>query len=99
MTHLPPSPSRHRLAVLAAAFGLALLTMPVAHAFTFEGQSNTSNDGAARYHRSRSALLGDGPATTSTGQHTIQFGGQTRPATSATIPIRCSTNGRPGDGR
>ena len=74
MTHLPPSPSRHRLAVLAAAFGLALLTMPVAHAFTFEGQSNTSNDGAARITEPEARFSGTGPATTiKQGNTTIQF--------------------------
>ena len=52
MKHLPPSPSRHRLAVLAAAFGLVLLAAPAApaaHAFTIDDQSNTNNDGTARY--------------------------------------------------
>jgi hypothetical protein len=43
----PLYPSRHQMAVLAAAFGLALLAAPAAHAFTMEGVSNS--DGSAKF--------------------------------------------------
>ena len=101
MTHLPPSPSRHRLAVLAAAFGLALLTMPVAHAFTFEGQGDTSNDGAARITDPEARFSGTGPATTiKQGNTTIQFGGQMGSFDQRYNSNRMfEPNGRPGDGR
>ena len=39
MKHLPPSSPRHCLAVLAAAFGLAVLMAPAAQAFTIDNQS------------------------------------------------------------
>ena len=70
MKHLPPA--RHRLAVLAAAFGLALLAAPAAHAFTIEGQSNTDSDGTARYTSPDARFLGTG-----TGQTTLQEGNAT----------------------
>jgi parvulin-like peptidyl-prolyl isomerase len=80
MKHLPPSPLRHRLAVLAAAFGLALLAAPAAHAFTIEDQSNTNsnNNGAARYSDpdARFSGSGNGQTTIQQGNTTLRFGGQ-----------------------
>jgi hypothetical protein len=89
------------LAALATAFGLALLTMPVAHAFTFEGQGNTSNDGAARITDPEARFSGAGPATTiKQGNTTIQFGGQTGSFDQRYNSNRMfDPNGRPGDGR
>jgi hypothetical protein len=71
MKHL--SPSRHRLAVLAAAFGLVLLAAPAAHAFTIDDQSNTNSDGSARYADPDARFSGSG----SNGQTTIQQGNTT----------------------
>ena len=78
MKHLPPSPSRNRLAVLAAAFGLALLAAPAAHAFTIEDQSNTNGDGTARYvdPDARFSGSGNGQTTIQQGNTTLRFGGQ-----------------------
>jgi hypothetical protein len=78
MKHLPPSPSRHRLAVLAAAFGLALLAAPAAHAFTIDDQSNTNSDGSARYADpdARFSGSGNGQTTIQQGNTTLRFGGQ-----------------------
>jgi hypothetical protein len=78
MTHLPPSPSRQRLAVLAAAFGLALLAAPAAHAFTIDDQSNTNPDGSARYTDpdSRFSDSGNGQTKLQQGNTTFRFGGQ-----------------------
>ena len=70
MKHLPPA--RHRLAVLAAAFGLALLAAPAAHAFTIDNQANTNSDGSARYSDPDARFSGSG-----TGQTTIQQGNTT----------------------
>ena len=101
MRHLPPSPSRHRLAVLAGAFGLVLLTMPVAHAFTFEGQSNTNNDGAARFTDPEARFSGTGPATTiQQGNTTLRYGGQMGSFDQRYNPNRMfEPNPRPGDDR
>ena len=76
MKHLPPSPSRHRLAVLAAAFGLALLAAPAAHAFTIDDQSNTNSDGSARYADpdARFSGSGNGQTTIQQGNTTLRFG-------------------------
>jgi hypothetical protein len=78
MKHLSPSPSRHRLAVLAAAFGLVLLAAPAAHAFTIDDQSNTNSDGSARYADpdERFSGSGNGQSTIQQGNTTIRFGGQ-----------------------
>ena len=57
MTHFP---SRHRLAVLAAAFGLAALAAPAAQAFTMDNQANTNADGSARYADPDIVVLGGG---------------------------------------
>jgi hypothetical protein len=78
MKHLPPSPSRHSLAVLAAALGLALLAAPAAHAFTIDDQSNTNSDGSARYADpdARFSGSGTGQTTIQQGNATLRFGGQ-----------------------
>ena len=75
MKHL--SPSQRRLAVLAAAFGLAVLAAPVAHAFTIDDQSNTAPSGGARYTDPDERFSGNGPAQTiQQGNTTLRFGGQ-----------------------
>lgn len=104
MKHSPPSPSRHRLAVPAAAFGLALLIAPAAHAFTIDDQSNTNSDGTARYTdpdaRFSGAGSGSGQTTIRQGNTTFRFGGQM-----GTFDQRYDSNrmfdplGRPGDNR
>ena len=102
MKHLPPSPSRHRLAVLAAAFGLALLAAPAAHAFTIDDQSNTNSDGSARYADpdARFSGSGNGQTTIQQGNTTLRFGGQ-----QGTFDQRYNPNqffdsiSRPGAGR
>ena len=102
MKHLPPSPSRHRLAVPAAAFGLALLIAPAAHAFTIDDQSNTNSDGTARYTDpdARFSNSGNGQTTIRQGNTTFRFGGQM-----GTFDQRYDSNrmfdplGRPGDNR
>jgi hypothetical protein len=78
MKALLSSPSRQRLAMLAAAFGLALLAAPAAHAFTIDEQSNTNSDGSARYTDpdSRFSGTGNGQTTLKQGNTTIRFGGQ-----------------------
>ncbi len=78
MKHLPPSPPRHRLAMLAAAFGLSLLAAGAAHAFTIDNQSNANSDGSARYADPDARFSGssDGKTTIRQGNTTIQFGGQ-----------------------
>lgn len=92
MKHSPLFPSRHQVAVLAIALGLALLAAPKvvgkfvgsAHAFTFEGQSNTSSDGAAKYTdpvdpKSRLDSSGSG-TTVRQGNTTFQFGPAEQPS-------------------
>jgi hypothetical protein len=80
MKHLPPSASRRRLAVFAAAFGLALLAAPVAHAFTIDNQSGTNSDGSARYtdpdERFSNSTSGNGQTVIKQGNTTLRFGGQ-----------------------
>ena len=78
MKHLLPSSSRHRLPVLAAAFGLTLLAMPAAHAFTIDDQSNTNSDGTARYTDpdERFSGSGNGQTTIQQGNDTLRFGNQ-----------------------
>jgi len=103
MKHLPPSPPRHRLAVLAAAFGLALLATPAAHAFTIDNQSNTNSDGSARYVDPDERFSGSG---SNNGQTTIQQGNTTfRFGQQGSFNQRYNSNnmfdplGRPGDSR
>ena len=101
MKHLPPCSSRHRLAVLAAAFGLALLAAPAAHAFTIDNQSNTNSDGTARYTDpdARFSNPGNGQTTIQQGNTTFRFGQQ------GSFGQRYDSNrmfdplGRPGDNR
>ena len=92
MKHLPPSPSRHRLAVLAAAFGLAVLAAPVAHAFTIDDQSNTNSDGRARYADPDARFSGAGSGRPRSSRATPPSSSAARWArsTSATIPTGCS---------
>jgi hypothetical protein len=102
MKHLPPSPSHHRLAVLAAAFGLALLAAPVAHAFTIEDQSNTNSNGTARYSDpdARFSGSGNGQTTIQQGNTTLRFGGQQGSFDQRYNPNRMfDPNGRPDDNR
>ena len=108
MKHLPPCSSRHRLAVLAAAFGLVLLAAPAAHAFTIDNQSNTNNDGTARYTDPDARFSGsgsgsgsgNGQTTLQQGNTTFRFGGQ-----QGSFDQRYDSNrmfdplGRPGDNR
>ena len=80
MKHLPPSASGRRLAVFAAAFGLALLAAPVAQAFTIDNQSGTNSDGSARYtdpdQRFSNSSSGNGQTVIKQGNTTLRFGGQ-----------------------
>ena len=71
------SPSHHRLALLAAACGLAVLVAPAAHAFTIDQQSNTTSNGSARYSDPDERFSGSGSGQTiQQGNTTIRFGGQ-----------------------
>ncbi|HEY4982406.1 MAG TPA: hypothetical protein VII24_10850 [Pseudolabrys sp.] len=79
MNLLPLCRSRHRIAVLVTAFGLALAAAPVAHAFTFDDQSNTNSDGSAKYvdpDRQGSRFGTGGGTTLRQGNTTFQFGPQ-----------------------
>jgi hypothetical protein len=75
MPHSPSSP-RRRLAVLAAAFGLAVLIAPAAHAFTIDNEANTTSNGTARYSDpdSRFSNSANGPTVYKQGNATLQFG-------------------------
>jgi hypothetical protein len=65
----------HRLAVFAAAFGLAVLAAPAAHAFTMDNNSNTTVDGSARYADPDQRFSNtDGQTTMRQGNTTMQFG-------------------------
>jgi hypothetical protein len=76
MKHLP----HHRLAILAAAFGLALLATPAARAFTMDNSSNTNADGSARYTDPDEKFSGsssnNGQTVLKQGNTTFHFGGQ-----------------------
>ena len=101
MTQLPSSPSRHRLAVLAAAFGLAMLAAPAAQAFTMDNQANTNADGSARYTDPDARFSGNGDDKTviRQGNTTFQFGqGQSFEQKYSTDHL-FNPNGRPGDDR
>jgi len=77
MNLLPLCWSRHRIAVLVIAFGLALTAAPVAHAFTFDDQSNTNSEGSAKYVDPDSRFSGSGNSGQTTikqGNTTLQFG-------------------------
>jgi hypothetical protein len=101
MKHLPSSPSRHRLAVLVAAFGLALLAMPAAHAFTIDDHSNTNSDGTARYTDpdERFSGSGNGQTTLQQGKATLRFGSQPSFDQRYSPNQMFEPNARPGDDR
>ena len=67
-----------RLAVIAAACGLALLAAPAAHAFTLENQGATDQGAAARLNPDNKFNADNNKTTIKQGNTTIQFGG--RPA-------------------
>jgi len=68
------------LSLAAAAFGLSLMGVPTAHAFTLDNQSNTSSVGTARYSDPDEHFSNDGSRKTTiqNGNATLQFGGQTQ---------------------
>lgn len=73
MSHL----TSRLLAAVAAVFGLIVLTVPAAHAFTIDDQSNTNASGGARY-ADPDAKFNSGDKRTSTiqqGNATFHFGG------------------------
>jgi ABC-type phosphate transport system substrate-binding protein len=76
MKQLPHS----RLAILAAAFGLALLAAPAARAFTMDNQSNVSPNGGARYTDPDEQFSGagsnNGQSVYKQGNTTFHFGSQ-----------------------
>jgi hypothetical protein len=76
MKHSPLCLSRHQIAMLAAALGLSLLAAPVAHAFTLEGQSDTSSGGSAKYTdpADPKSRLDSSGTTLRQGNATFQFG-------------------------
>jgi hypothetical protein len=110
---LPFSSSRYQLAVLAAAFGLALLAAPKfvdsAHAFTMEGQSNTNADGSTKFgdpddRVTRFGSGGNGSGTTlRQGNTTFQFGPVQQDSGDARFKSDADRMfnplGRPGDAR
>lgn len=100
MTHLP-SPSRHRLAVLAAAFGLVVLAAPAAQAFTIDNQANSNTDGTARYTDpdARFSGGGDGQTVIRQGNTTIHFGQGQSFEQKYNTDRMFNPNGRPGDDR
>jgi hypothetical protein len=70
---------RHGLAVLAAAFGLALLAAPLAHAFTFENESTSNPDGTSKFSDPEQQVShfsgqGSGQTTIREGNTTLTFG-------------------------
>jgi len=79
MKHPPLSPSRSRLAILAAVFGFMLAAASAAHAFTIDNQSNTHSDGSARYTDPDEQFSGTGTGNNQTilrqGDATLRFGG------------------------
>lgn len=100
MTHLPPS-SQRRLALLAAAFGLAALAAPAAQAFTMDNQANTNANGAARYTDpdERFSGSGDGQTVLRQGNTTFQFGQPQSFEQKYSTDRMFNPNGRPGDDR
>ena len=101
MTYFPLSPSRHRLAVLAAALGLAVLAAPAARAFTIDNRANTNADGSARYTDpdARFSGNGDGQTIIRQGDTTIHFGQGQSFEQKYNTDRMFNPNGRPGDGR
>jgi hypothetical protein len=101
MTYMPPSPSRRRLAILAAIFGLTVLAAPAVQAFTLDNQANTNADGTARYTDpdERFSGGGDGQTVIRQGNSTFQFGqGQSFDQRYSTDNL-FDPNGRLGNGR
>lgn len=96
-------PSHRLLAVFAAAFGLALMAAPVAHAFTLDSNANTGSNGAARYTDPDEQFSGSGsgPGTTiHNGNATFQFGAANQQSDDhASINRMFDPLGRPGDAR
>lgn len=69
------TPFASRLAVIAAAGGLALLAASVAHAFTIEYQGATDQAAAARLDQDRKfSNSGNSQSTFKQGNTTFQFG-------------------------
>lgn len=104
MKQSPLRPSHRLLAIFAAGFGLALMTMPAARAFTLDGNANTNANGTARYTDPDAQFSGSsgGQGTTiHNGNATFHFG----PANQQQSDDRSSINrmfdplGRPGDPR
>jgi hypothetical protein len=102
-------PSHRLLTVFAAGFGLALVAMPTAHAFTLDGNANTNSDGTARYTDPDAQFSGSGSGSGSGGQGTTIHNGNATfhfgPANQQQSDDRSSINrmfdplGRPGDPR
>jgi len=100
MKHLPSS-TRHRLAMLATGLGLVLWSVPAAHAFTIDNQSNTNADGSARYTDPDAQFSSgsNGQTTFHAGGATFQFG-QGQSFDQRYNPSNLfNPNGRPGDDR
>lgn len=72
------TPFASRLALIAAACGLALLAAPAAHAFTIENQGATDQAAAARLDPDRKFSSDNAQSTIKQGNTTLQFGA--RPA-------------------
>lgn len=104
MTHVPMFSQRRRMAALAAAFGLAVLAAPAAHAFTLDNQSNSNADGSAKFYdpddrlQSRFGGTNDG-RTVRDGNTGLQFGtsGNGRMSDEAVKNQMFDPLGRPGD--
>ena len=65
-----------RLAMIAAACGLAMLAAPAAHAFTIEDHGATDQGAAARLNPDNKFNADNGKTTVKQGNTTIQFGAQ-----------------------
>jgi hypothetical protein len=104
MKHLPLRLSHHRLAIFAAAFGLALLAVPAAHAFTLDGNANTTPSGTPRFtdpdEQFSGTSTGGSTTTYRQGTTTFRFGNS-----NSQMDDRASVNrmfdplGGPGDPR
>ena len=93
--------SPRRLAVLAAAFGLALFAASAARAFTIDNQSNSNADGSARYTDPDARFSGsaDGKTVIRQGNTTLQFGGTQSFEQKYSTDRMFNPIGRPGDDR
>ena len=104
MKHSPLRLSRHRLAIFAAAFGLALLAVPAAHAFTLDSNANTTPSGTPRFTDPDEQFSGTstgGPTTTyRQGNTTFRFGNSNSQMDDrASVDRMFDPLGRPGDPR